>query len=702
MRIQLSSFLLFGTLIVSAVPGAALSAPPVAASSASGGVTRVAIDSRVTIPELTFGETGQYEKLVGRAYLEADPTDPHNSIITDIDKASRNARGMVEYSTDLYILKPVDMSRSNGILLFDVNNRGNKSFENRYNDARGTANANDPTTVDDFGDGFLMREGYTVVAAAWEGDVQPGAGRMTIELPTARDPTAPLTGPVSVTFDVARQIPMAGAMSLPLSGRPEIASHEAASLDTSTATITVRDNTRAPDEVIASDRWAFATCDRDLTTGQVSNLKPSTTDICVFDGFDPNRLYQLTYTAKNPQVSGLGFAAMRDVISFLRYANLDSTGTANPLAGKINTAICSGVSQSGHILRSYLYLGFNEDTAGRKTCDGAMAYISGANRSELNTRFSNPEESSAWGRAGVFPRIMFPFSYAVTTDPITGQTDGILKRPSSDPMVMQIDTENEYWQADASLVAHDGLGNPVPLPDNARYYVVASGQHGSGTAPSRGICEQLTNPLSHAAFSKALLVAMDQWVTHGTTPPPSQYPRVDDGTLVKPDQGSVGFPNIPGVTYLPFPNQLVARDFGPGFSATGGVPAVLPGTQIPGTDYEIFVPRTNEDGLDVAGLRRPDDVQTPIATLAGWNTRGPGFQQSDLCGLNGMMVPFAATEADRRANGDPRPSLEARYPTHADYVGRVTMAAYQLMDDRYLLQEDVDRIVRDASARQVP
>ncbi|HEV7662537.1 MAG TPA: alpha/beta hydrolase domain-containing protein [Chloroflexota bacterium] len=664
-------------------------------------VTRVVIDRREAVENVDTGASGPYEKLVGKAFLEADPSDPHNTIITDLDKAPRNARGMVEYSTDVYILKPVDMRLGNRKLLFEINNRGNKNFGNRYNDAQGTVNVNDPTAPEDFGDALLLRQGYAIAWAGWEGDVQPGADRMTIQIPIAGNPAAPLTGPVAVTFDVARQIPMTGAVSLPLSGRPEIASHEAATLDTSAARLTMRELIRSQDVEVPSDRWAFATCERN-PGGGVQNVKPSGTNICVFDGFDPNRQYLLTYTAKNPRPEALGFAAMRDVISFLRYDAADDDGTPNPLGTGINHAICSGVSQSGHVLRSYLYLGFNEDTAGRRTCDGALAYISGANRSELNTRFASPEQSSTWGRPGIFPRTIFPFSYAVTTDPVTGRTDGILKRPESDPLVMQIDSGNEYWQANASLVQYDGLGNPITLPDNARYYFMSSAQHGSNVAPSRGICEQLTNPLSHAAFSRALLVAMDGWVTDGIEPPPSQYPSREDGTLVSPDQASVGFPKIPGVTFGGVTNPITAREYGPAFSATGGIPSFLPGEVMSGAEYRVFVPRTDSDGLDVAGLRRPDDLGAPLATHAGWNTRGPGFRAGDLCGLNGMFVPFARTEAERQSNGDPRPSIEARYPTHSEYVDRVTAAAQSLRDQHYLLTEDMDRIIAQAEQRQVP
>jgi hypothetical protein len=458
---------------------------------------------------------------------------------------------------------------------------------------------------------------------------------------------------------------------------------------------------RGPERAILPDRWAFATCDRDASTGQVDHVSPNPQSICLFDGFDPTQLYELTYTARDPRVSGIGFAATRDFISFLRHADADADGTPNPIAGQISTVICSGGSQAGHYLRSYIYQGFNEDTAGRKTCDGTIVITGAAQKSELNSRFPNPEHSTAWSRGGIYPRVIFPFSYGVTTDPITGRTDGILKRPASDPLVMQIDTENEYWQSNASLVGHDGLGHPLSLPENARYYVMAGAQHTSGTPSAMSICQQPTNPMSYAVFTRALLVALDEWVRDGTPPPPSRYPRADDATLVAVDQAT-GFPAIPGVTFLPYPTPAAARDYGPSFGPAGGIPTMMPGVVLPGKEYRVLVPTTDSDGHDVAGLRRPDEVEVPLATHTGWNTRRAGFREGELCGLNGMLVPLARTQSERLETGDPRPSIEERYPTHADYVARIEAAATALHDQRYLLDEDVQAMLRAASERDVP
>ena len=672
-------------------PSAAVSAP------VRSPVTHIDIARREPVADgMSFGATGAYEKLVGTVHMEADPTDPHNAVIQDLDKAPRNARGMVEYSADLYILKPVDMARGNGKIFYQVINRGNKGLLATFDDAPAS---NDPTSAADMGNGFVLREGYTLVFVGWESDVLPGNNRMRIVLPTVTENGAEITGLLTERYDVAHQIPMAGAVSLPLSGSPTSDSYETASLDTPSAMLTVRDSENAPERPVSGDRWAFATCQEDPQTGEVVNVAPSRKDICLFDGFDPNELYQLTYTARDPVPLALGFAVTRDVVSLLRYTGSDASGSPNPLGAGITHVYCWGPSQDGRYLRTFLYTGFNEDLQGRKVCDGVLVHLAGAQGLDLMSRFSNIDNASQWGALGVYPRDLFPFSYGVTTDPVSGRTDGILKRPSSDPLVMQLDTENEYFQSYASLVTHDGLGNPLALPDNVRYYFLSDAQHTSGAPSAKGICDQLTNPLNYNPFMRAALVALDRWATSGEPAPASQYPRADDGTAVSPGQWSDTFPRIPGVQ-LGAPNELSVRDYGPQVTPAGGIITTSPGVDVPGTSYTVLVPKTDADGLDVAGLRRPDDVQTPLATLSGWNVRGAGFRAGELCGLNGQYIPFAPTEAERRASGDPRLSVEERYPTHADYVGRIAIAAMDMESDGYLLPEDLDRMVA-AAARAV-
>jgi hypothetical protein len=415
----------------------------------------------------------------------------------------------------------------------------------------------------------------------------------------------------------------------------------------------------------------------------------------LFGGFDPNQLYTLRYTAQNPKPLGLGFTVTRDILSFLRYES------ASPLGSGVRQVYCWGNSQTGRYMRSFLYLGFNEDLQGRRVCDGVISHLAGAQGLDLNTRFSDIDNASQWGAIGLYPRDLFPFSYGVTTDPVSGRMDGILKHPSTDPLVMQIDTENEFFQSYASLVTHDGLGNPLQLPDSVRYYFLSNAQHTSGSPSTRSICAQPTNPLNYNAFMRAMLVALDQWASQGVAAPPSQYPRADDGTAVSFEEARSAYPSIPGVQFGT-PNELSVRDYGPGVTAAGGVTTLSPGLEVPGQQYTVLVPRTNADGLDLAGLRKPDDVQTPIATLNGWGVRGSGFRAGALCGLNGQLVPFPRTEAERLASGDPRLSVAERYPSHADYVGRVAAAATELADARYLLPEDAQRLIDQADARQVP
>lgn len=356
-------------------------------------------------------------------------------------------------------------------------------------------------------------------------------------------------------------------------------------------------------------------------------------------------------------------------------------------------------------VRDWMYLGFNEDTGGRKVCDGMMVHISGAHRLHLATRFLQPDfysRQDLW--AGLYPAATFPFSYGDSTDPITGRRDAILKRPATDPLVIHTDTSMEYWQFHASLVTHDANGQALTLPDNVRYYLLASAQHLAvpGAAPARGMCEQLSNPLTTGVFMRALLTAMDEWVTSGTAPPASEYPRTADGTLVPADQASTGFPSIPGVRYTGKFNRLNLRDFGPQFTSQGGIVTNVPPVEVPSKEYRVLVPKVDADGNDVAGLRRPDDLGAPLGTHTGWNHRRDGFRAADLCGLTGSYVPFARTRAEREAAGDPRRSLEERYPNKAQYVNQVTQAANDLAARRLLLQEDVQRIQQTANERALP
>ena len=669
----------------------------------------VSATSRVKSVEITrrepfadgalFGSVGAYEKLVGTATLELDLADPRNAAITDKDRVQQASAGKIEYTTDLYIIRPVDPAKGNGKLLFEVNNRGNKRIWTYLNDSpSSTAALNEPKTERDAGNGFLMRQGYTMAWAGWQGDVRSVEDRLTIRLPVATNSGQEIRGRVAVQFDALQRV------STQLSN-PQFEPYEAASFDTSSATLSVRDRIDGPETTIPGNQWAFATCEPGATAGTVTNVTPSPRHLCLFAGFSPDKLYQIVYTAKNPKPLAIGYAVTRDIVSFLRRDAQDASGAANPLGSSVRNVICVGISSSGMYVRDWMYLGFNEDTAGRKVCDGMMVHIAGAHRLHLATRFLQPDfysRQDLW--AGVYPAATFPFSYGESTDPVTERRDAILKRPATDPLVIHTDTSLEYWQFHASLVTHNANGQALTLPDNVRYYMLASAQHlaVAGAAPARGMCEQLSNPLTTGVFLRALLTAMDQWVTSGTAPPASEYPRAANGTLVPPDQASTGFPSIPGVRYTGRSNRLNLRDYGPQFTSAGGILTNVPPVVVPGKEYQVLVPKVDADGNDVAGLRRPDDLGAPLATHTGWNHRRQGFRAADLCGLTGSYIPFAKTRVEREAAGDPRRSIEERYPNKAQYVNQVTQAANDLAGRRLLLQEDVQRIQQTANERTLP
>jgi len=701
------------------------------APAAEARVTRIQITSRVPFAGgMSFGDTGSYEKLRGKIWGEVDPRDPLNAVIFDLDKAPRNSNGRVEYTTEFLILKPVDMRKGNGKIFYGINNRGNTGALGSLNDA--TTGGNDPTTAQDAGNGFLMRQGYAVVDAGWEGDVLQGNFRLAAQFPTVTENGATITGSITVQYDISRHIPVTGTVSLPLN-RDTFDSYETVSLDTSTARLTSRALIDSPKSLIPGSRWAFATCDRNSTTGAVQNVVPNSKSICYFDGFDPNRLYELTYVAKNPRPMGLGYAVTRDVGSFLRFDPADRTGNVNPLARNaastgITHMYALGVSSTGMYVRDFIYLGFNEDEAHRKVFDVIWTQIPGGLRLHQNTRFTMPDiysRQDLW--AGLWPMADFPFTYPVIRDPVTGRVDGILKRPASDPKVIHTDSGEEYWQFHGALVTTDGCGRDIALPENVRVYFMSSEQHGPALVPSKGICQQLNNPLPRGSINRAVLVALDLWAANGIRPPNSRYARVSDGTLVPFDQVSTGFPSIPGVTYAGTVNSLPLRFYGHRFGPAGGIIDVMPPLALQGErrgcrnedrdeeeshsgrgreddqralGYTILVPKVDADGNDRPGVRIPQ-LQVSTATYTGWNTRAPGFRQGDLCGLNGMYLPFAKTRAERLSTGDPRLSLAERYSSHTDYVSRIASAAQRQRAERFLLQEDYDRIVEQAAASDV-
>src|SRR5438067_289079 len=422
-----------------------------AVQSTEARVARLVVEQRTSfVGGAEWGKAGPYEMLRGTAYLEADPHNAHDAVIVDLDNAPRNAKGLVEFSTQFMILKPVEMQRSNRKIFYAVNNRGNN--------LEGLLTATTASQVSGTDDGYAMTEGYVVVDAGWEGDVVPTPSKLVASLPRARNPNAtPITGPMRYEYSDRA----AGSFTTNLEGNAAFLSYEAADTNTSHATFTVADSEYGPKTLIPPNHWAFGSC----PTGQAS-LVPSNFDLCYFDGFDNTKIYELIYQAKNPIVMGLGFATTRDLTSFLRNEDRDDVGNPNPVGRGIRRAYAAGGSQTGGYLRDYIYLGFNEDQMGRKVFDGIIPWIAGTDRVFINVRFADPNTYSEQDRQHNYLQSSYPpFTYAVTTDPLSGVHDGILHRPGTDPLVMQVDSQSEFWQLHGSLNVVDGLGNPVVIPD---------------------------------------------------------------------------------------------------------------------------------------------------------------------------------------------------------------------------------------------
>ena len=633
----------------------------------------------------SFGEVGPYEKLIGRAFGEVDPRDPRDpatAAITDLALAPRNARGMVEYDTGIIVVRPVDPAKGNHRLFYELTNRGVILTLRVLNDSPNASTTN-PAAAD-AGNGFLMREGYTLLYTGWDASA---VGTFASHYPVAvhRD-GSPIVGPSieELVFD-----------SVPPAVQPTTAalSYPAATLDPAQATLTVRTNYSDPQTAIPATGWRF----NDARTIQ---LLPEGTR------FDPGRLYELAYQATEPQVAGLALAAVRDIPEFLHHARRDDRGAANPLAGQIDVVIGNGISQPARLLHDFVALGFNRDARGDRVFDGILNYIVGASSGFFNYRFAQPFRTHRQHIGRWSPERLFPFANQLTFDPVTGRFGGRLVRctlTDTCPKTLEVNSSNEYWVKGGSLAHTDTRGNDLLVdPPDVRTYLFSSLPHSSASGP--GICEQNRNPVSPSAGLRAMLTDLNAWISRGTQPPRSRLPRRLDGTLVPslPQRG-VGFPSIPGVRYTGLMSTGDLFDFGRRFDAgildvkTRDHVIVSP---VVSSRYPVFVPRTDADGNDVAGVRFPD-IEVPLATYTGYGFRAGGFAGPDLCDAFGQAIPFAQTRAEREATGDPRRSIAERYPTHQDYVTKVTAAAIALKRERFLLQEDVDRIVQAAQAHSI-
>lgn len=637
-------------------------------------VVRLEVTSRDLAEDgRVYGAAGQIEILRGRVHGEVDPTDRRNRIIQDLDLAPRNARGRVEYVATFALARPVDPARASGTLVYSVVNRGNGTVE--------------PSA-----------EGHVWVVSGWQGDVVPTPNNQSIVVPVAKNADgSTITGPVLQRFV---NMP-AGTTTMPLragSSYPHAAADQTAAVLT-VSTTESSDGVKTGTTVVPRADWALADCRTLPFPGT-----PDPSRLCVRGGFDSARLYELVYTARDPLVLGIGFAATRDLVSFLRHEIQDGTGTPNPVAGLVRHAVSIGNSQSGNFIRTFIHLGFNEDLAGRVVWDGAFPRIA-ARHTPMNFRFALPggavdlyEPGSEgvlwWSRYEDAVRQRGPAASLLDRCSIT----------STCPKIIEAFGSAEFWglRMSPNLIGTDAKRD-IPLPANVRRYYMPGTTHGGGrggfqvaAAGAAGGCALPGNANPMNEQLRALNAVLVDWVVNGRTPPDSRYPTLGRGELVVASTSAVGFPSIPGLRPIDgLVKAVLDYDYGPGY-VSNDVSGVI--TRLPPRIVQAiptYVPRVDADGNETSGV--PSVLhQAPLGTYLGWNIAGGGFFAGQICGFQGGYVPFAVTKAERDKTGDSRLSVEERYGTLEGYVCTVRKAADAAVGERFLLREDADRMIREA------
>ena len=629
-----------------------------------------------------FGAAGSYERIVGRVHFALDPGLRQNAGVVDLPLAPRNDSGRVEFWADLFILTPADPSKGNGALLYDVNNRGNKLALGMFN----YGGNNNPTTREHAGDGFLMRHGFTIVWSGWDGELLPGGDRLRLMAPVAKSGNERITGKVRCEF-----IPSPGTKRMVVNWANH-GSYRPTETGQREATLTIRPRQSAARVAVPRDQWTLHVTDvsSDSAT-QLPNV-----EVEMPGGMQSGSIYELIYEAADPLVMGVGFASVRDLIAAIKAG----TGEGNPLVKDgqpfIRRAHGFGVSQSGRFLREFLYSGFNEDERGRPAFDGLIPHVAGGGLGSFNHRFAQPTRHSNQHDHHDYPPDRFPFAYETQTDPLSGQTDGILCRATETktaPLVMHTQSAAEYWTRSGSLPHTDPLGvRDANVPERVRFYTFGGTQHGpSGWPLSQGNGQTLPNPGDYKPFLRVLLLALDRWAKDGTAPPLSVYPKISDDTLVDWRHAGTGFPNIPGVNYPEIIQQPSWLDFGPRWQTEHIIDWQPPRFR---GDYKVLAPRCGPDGNEL-GCLLPAEVAVPVATYTGWNLRKADVgAEGQLVSLTGSYIPFPVTKADRERTGDPRMSVHERYGSLDEYIRQFTLACDKLRAGGYLLDEDATRLIK--------
>jgi hypothetical protein len=645
----------------------------------------------------SFAGVGQYEFITGIATGEVNPTNPQNAGITDIQLAPKNTRGNVVYQHNFYILQPLDFDKGNRKMMYEPPNRGGKTYQTLNNTPTPTGlNGDDPASFTDdtlLDDSFLWTRGYTTVWSGWENSLGLlNSLTATASFPVEHNPDGSMiTGP-GYEYIVS---PATNKFTL---------AYPAATSDQSKAVLTHRIRLDDLPQVVPSNGWAYTDA-----TNTAIKLAPGP--------FVANDIYEFSYTAKDPTPNGLGLAVIRDFNSFLRFESHDDLGTRNPLGGHIDRIYTETSSQPARTLNDFTHLGFNEDENHRKVFDGMMQWIGAGDGLNMNYRWSQTKRTNRNRQELLYLEGLYPFANVPTFDPISGTSDWRYKKCEQThtcPLAVEFYSANEFWVKAGSLMSTDPTGK-FDLPDHefTRLYLLSSKQHGgAGNPASKSLCQQFLNPLDSAPVQRALWTDLDEWSTRGTEPPDSQVPKLRDHTLVPPlPQDGVGFPRIPGVTYTGLKTTRYRFNLGPNFYQTF-IPTINPPVITPpyednpanGRIYPSYVPKTDSDGNDIAGIRLPE-LTVPLATYTGWGLRS-GVWANDGCEASGQYIPFAATSAARTAAGDPRPSVQERYASYDVYRTQLVRAVDKLVRARFLICDDTQgmmtRLLQAGLAAGVP
>ena len=636
----------------------------------------------------SFSDVGPYQLLEGVAHFAVDPLNPRNEAITDLELAPRNPDGKVQFSAHFSMLQPVNPERGKHRILFDVLNRGRKTVLSALNN---TERGIDPSAPVEPGNGFLMRHGYTIVWCGWQADVPSTPGLMGLQAPEALGPDGgPITGRIMCWLQANQPTQvflLADRTHLP---------HPPVDVNDPDATLTVREHPNDPATPISRDKWSFVRVED-------QQVEPEPSHVYMQSGFEPGKIYELIYRTKGSTIVGLGFSAVRDCVSFLKYAPAEA---GNPCAGDIEHAYALGISQSGRFLRQMIHLGLNEDEEERMALDGIIPHVAGGMRGEFNLRFGQPSKDICF----VIPEL-FPFTDTEQTDPVTGETGsllGLMKERNSVPKIMFCNTSAEYWRGDAALI-HTNIETMTDAPEESEFvrrYHLAGTQHGSGVfppleiRPMDGIRGQLPfNSVDYSPLLRAVLENLDKWVSTGEPAPSSRHPSLSDGTAVESRSLLPRFAKVPGVPVPPQPTRAMRLDYGP--EKHLGRTITLPAIQ--GEEYPALVSDVDDSYNEVAGIRLPD-LTVPVATYTGWNLRHADIGNTNLVigitgGLAGWTLPLPRTRAERETTRDPRPSIEELYASKDDYLRQTREAAETLIEEGYMLAEDLEVVVESAESK---